>query len=182
MRCPRCLKFMIRFDMPTPDGGTAWIERCERNASCGCWYADGQLPALHASFAQPEVMAAFSRAPKVAVSDAQRVKCHRCESTPEMTAVQFVGITLDRCDECHGVWVDRDEYAALMHALQLRQTEGVMAPTHYRSAAVQTTLSRKPGAYARCVACKVEAAYSDVIFTERGLMCFACGTRHAQQD
>lgn len=182
MQCPRCQQPTARVEMPTPDGGSAWIERCNTHKSCGYWFDGGTLPALHPSFAQTEVSDALFLAPAVEEAVAQRVKCPRCPWRVEMSAVRFVGITLDRCVGCRGVWVDRDEYAALLHALQLHASEEKLAPTHYRSAAVQTTMSRKPGAYATCVACKVEVPYGEAMFTERGLMCFACGTKYAQQD
>jgi len=176
------LKLTVRVDTPTPDGGTAWIERCDALKSCGYWYDAGQLPALHPSFAEHDVCAALFRTPKVEVGLAQRVKCHRCESTPELSAVKFVGITLDRCDACRGVWVDRDEYAALMNALRSHRAEGSMVLTHYRSAAPTTTMSRKPDTYTACVTCKSVVPYGEALFTSRGLMCLECGTRWAQQD
>jgi uncharacterized protein len=41
------------------------------------------------------------------------MKCPRCE-TPSMIEMDRNGITIDRCDRCRGVWLDRGELEKLI--------------------------------------------------------------------
>jgi hypothetical protein len=40
------------------------------------------------------------------------MKCPKCGATLQTEALQ--GIQVDRCPECHGIWLDHDEIATLM--------------------------------------------------------------------
>ncbi len=90
-----------------------------------------------------------------------------------------MGVTLDVCDRCRGVWVDRDENLTLLSALHTHRM-GTTGPAPYRSSAATPTMQRKDEPYARCARCGVEALVSDAIVTEHGFMCFACGSAHAR--
>lgn len=41
------------------------------------------------------------------------MKCPKCSA--EMKAAVYVGITIDRCTSCKGLWFNADELATLMH-------------------------------------------------------------------
>lgn len=171
---------MLRHDTPRPDGETAWVERCERPRPCGVWYDGVSLLALHARFADDEVSSALYAAPSVEVEPARRIACPRCDGRPPLAAVAFTGITLDVCARCRGLWIDREEYSALMLAMNLyAPTLQEAAGPVYRSARVQHAMIRG-GDWARCVRCHAEIAFADALFTERGLVCVPCGL--AAQD
>lgn len=173
---------MLRHDTPRPDGGSAWLERCEQPRPCGVWYDGSSLPALHARFADEEVASALYEAPNADVAPARRIECPRCEAHPPLTAVVFAGITLDVCERCRGLWVDREEYAALMHAMTLYSpTLREAAGPVYRSARVQRAMIRAED-WARCVGCRAEIAFADALFTERGLVCVVCGLAVQDHD
>jgi Zn-finger nucleic acid-binding protein len=182
MDCARCGSKMLRHDVPLPDGGTAWVDRCASAKSCGVWYDGRELPALHPAFLEGAVRNALAAAQRVAVDAALAIACPRCESRPPLAPVLFVGVTLDACESCQGVWVDRDEVAALMNALHTHAPGLRAAPAHYRSAPVTPSMNRKNEPFARCVRCRVEFPSSEALYTERGFMCFACGSEHARAE
>lgn len=182
MDCARCGSQMLRYDVPRPDGGTAWVDRCASVKACGVWYDESELPALHPSFAANEVCSALFTAPRVTVDAKLLIACPHCEERPPLTPVRFVGVTLDVCERCRGVWVDRDEVVALLNALHTHAPGFAVTPAHYRSAPVAATMNRKNEPYSVCVRCGAEVPSSEAMVTEHGFMCFACGSEHARED
>ncbi len=161
-------------DLPLPDGATAWVNR-----HCGAWYDERALPALHPSFVYPEVCSALFSAPRVTVDATLIAACPQCEGRLPLRPVRFVGVTLDVCERCRGVWVDREESLTLLSSLHIYRP-GTAGAAHYRSAAATPTMQRKNEPYTRCVRCGIEALVSDAIVTEHGFMCFVCGSAHAR--
>jgi Zn-finger nucleic acid-binding protein len=179
MECPRCQSTLTTHDVPGPEGGTAWVKRCTTGRQCGVWYQEADLAALHPQFADAQVRAALVTAPRDGA--APPVPCPYCGDGRALAAVRFVGVTLDVCEYCHGVWVDLDEYATLMHALRTHVTGVAFAPGPYRSVPTTAAMTRQDGQWARCVRCGGEAPYAEVLFTDRGFMCFACGSAYARE-
>jgi Zn-finger nucleic acid-binding protein len=162
-------------DWPLPNGDVAWV-----NQHCGAWFEEAALPALHPSFTAAAVCAALYNAPRTTVDARLVATCPHCASRPTLTPVHFIGVTLDVCGVCRGVWVDHHEHITLLNALHLH-TPGRVGAMHYRSAAVMPTMVRKNEPYTRCVRCGSEALVSDAMPTEHGFMCFACGSAHARE-
>lgn len=40
------------------------------------------------------------------------MKCPKC--TTDMTAMAYRGVAVDRCNECHGIWLDKRELEVVM--------------------------------------------------------------------
>ena len=40
------------------------------------------------------------------------MRCPKCDA--EMTTMTHRGITVDRCNQCHGIWLDRNEFDLLL--------------------------------------------------------------------
>lgn len=180
MECPRCHLKTHVLDVPLLGVETAWVERCARTASCGIWYDERALAALHPRFAEASVLNALMSAPLATIAPAQEIACPRCGGI-KLTARLFAGITLDVCARCRGVWVDSAEHVALLNALRLHAPGVGLAAGAYRSAYTGTSMQRNTQ-WSRCVACQVEVPFADAMFTERGLMCVPCGLAHQRRD
>lgn len=64
--------------------------------------------------------------------------CPRCE-TPSLIELDRQGLTIDRCERCRGVWLDRGELEKLMARErdadgEPRRLENSEAPRRYRRA------------------------------------------------
>lgn len=182
MNCARCGSQMLRYDVPLPDGGTAWVDRCNHIRSCGLWYDARELAALHAGFASSEVRDALYAAPRHAVEAKSQIACPSCLEHPALAPVRFVGVTLNVCERCRGVWVDRGDVVTLMSAMRTHEPGFAAAPASYRSAPVTASMSRRDAPYATCVRCGAEVPSAEAMVTEFGFMCFACGSEHARSE
>jgi Zn-finger nucleic acid-binding protein len=182
MNCIRCTMNLLKYEVPMPDGSSAWVYRCNAEQDCGIWYDAASLPSLHSRFAEREVREMLLTQTPPLDSVKTPPSCPRCASaTIRLSEVVFARIVLDRCDRCHGVWVDRPEHSALMSAMSLwSPTTERRAPTHYRSAPMVSQLA-PVGRWARCVRCSAEGKADDMMIGARGFLCVPCGIE-AQQS
>ena len=104
--CPRCKNASLtpRDVIPTGGGVPAEIHRCE---TCkGVWLDAGTLLAIcptvaHLAAHRDEVVVTGQAGGGIAV-------CPRCRLTPD--PIDVLGVPVDFCVHCEGVWLDGDEY------------------------------------------------------------------------
>lgn len=112
--CPRCKREMR--------GATVGSVRVEECPACkGLWFEDQEL-----RLAKDETDADLAwmdfeiwRHPERFVRSSRAVACPSCGPDRPMVAVQYgsTGVTIDCCENCHGIWLDRGELDGIVNAL-----------------------------------------------------------------
>lgn len=186
MICPRCKAQLLRYEAPALGDQSVLIDRCTREPTCGIWYDADDLPGAHARFANKSVRDALLGTLMTArASQNELVPCPRCLErglSRLLTPVRFLGVVLDLCEGCHGLWIDSSEYASLLSALQLYEPGQVEQGGHYRAAPVGQVMKRRAVPYARCALCKAQAPLADTLLSERGIVCVLCAKKLAEDD
>ncbi len=154
-----------RSAQPRPGARTIEADICDR---CMCMFFDkteladvaqvlGGLPSERASFdaAQPP-------SPRLS-------SCPKCGATGRAGPheLDVVGVTIDFCRSCSGVYLERGEYEALMAATAPPPERG---PT-YRSPPNGAVAQGKKFS---CLRCGVEKPLSDSVIVPKGLVCGSC--------
>jgi hypothetical protein len=47
-------------------------------------------------------------------SSGRRIFCPECITTPRLSVLKVENVEIDRCPECHGVWLDAGEFQAIL--------------------------------------------------------------------
>jgi len=131
MRCPRCNGDLYSFRYPHSDVTIDMCDICK-----GAWLDNGEFPrirAWHQSLTQKELDTldgkglAFGDSLDRFLADVQTaiMACPRCaESSLEELPLQYMGVTVDRCVQCGGVWFDGGELERVLEVA----AEGLTAP------------------------------------------------------
>jgi Zn-finger nucleic acid-binding protein len=107
VKCPKCGNELQEFDYA---GIGVMIDRCPQGD--GFWLEDGELNKL-------QIMMEWHRGgpqgQEFKVSPGEK-KCPECSQ--EMRKKEYEGVVIDICENCGGVWLDKDE---LYHILETRE-------------------------------------------------------------
>lgn len=91
--------------------------------------------------------------------------CPGCGQTPH--EVELVGVHLDFCTHCHGLWLDGDEYDEA--ALIRRKKQALAARSPYRAEKKHSKENTEPCAY-----CHVSFPVDQLGYWEHGRVCRGC--------
>jgi Zn-finger nucleic acid-binding protein len=151
MLCPRCATDLQTIQAePRRGAPTLSVDTCARCS--GLWLDGGELAPAHAAlgglpYRLTEVM-------QVAMPGS--FACPRCRGL--MLAFELFDIPIDLCRDCHGIWLDGGEFAAL---------------------ATQQESEEKPSRKAlpkevTCRGCSAITPLGATYYSDRGLVCAAC--------
>lgn len=139
----------------------------------GVWYDGAEVTAAHPALGELP----WHRLDLFRTSTRPDANCPRGHGI--MAEVPFIEIALDVCFECHGVFVDGGEHAALANAMATRETSEPVLDGAYRSATANALFR---GVIA-CKRCRAEVPTSETMMTSEGLMCAPCAeTFERSQD
>ncbi len=164
--CPRCPNASLtpRDVIPAGGGAPAEVHCC---AACkGVWLDEATLMAIcptvsHLAAHRDEVVLTGAAGAGIAV-------CPRCRLTPYQ--VELLGVAIDFCVHCHGVWLDGDEYAESM-------LDGGEARPAQRRSAYREAGNRVARGEVKCVDCGSVVPIDRTFMRENGHTCAACNSR-----
>jgi Zn-finger nucleic acid-binding protein len=91
-----------------------------------------------------------------------RINCARCKTT--MNVVMIMGIRVDVCPTCSGIFLDQGELKALSNAYS----------EHYETASADSKL--------KCPGCGELVAYDETLYGADGMVCNSCFQNSADDD
>lgn len=156
--CPRC-HTALQSQTARPPGRDAdvTVDVC---ASCQGLWLDGAELALTS-----EVLAALpKRLPGILASARQQPPgpaCPRCSAA--LIELSLIGVPVDLCGDCCGVWLDGGEYQRL-----------TAEPRPAAEKPVVTTVL--------CRTCQAPTALADTFYTDEGLVCGPCNEGVTPED
>lgn len=162
-RCPRCVAQveLTRWRARSPVGEVE-LTGCD---SCGGVFIDkANLAAVC-----PTAAHLPDHAGEVALTGSPGAGipfCPRCSGTPHQ--LELVGVLLDFCTRCHGVWLDAVDYQEAAFTEQ-RAAPPPRAP--YRARATELTA---PDRRETCSHCGEKHEPSELAFSEHGRICRGC--------
>jgi Zn-finger nucleic acid-binding protein len=166
LSCPRCASERLtpRDVIPAGGGAPAEVHRCDRCK--GVWLDEATLASIcptvsHLSAHRDEVV--LTGAPGAGIA-----ACPRCRLTPYQ--VEVLGVTIDFCVHCNGVWLDGDEYEESM-------LDGGEARPAKRQSAYRQAGNRVGRGEVKCVDCGAVVPIDRTFMRENGHTCSACNSR-----
>jgi Zn-finger nucleic acid-binding protein len=150
--------------IPAGAGVPAEVHRCE---TCkGVWLDDATLLSIcptvaHLADHRDEVVLTGQAGGGIAV-------CPRCRLTPYQ--VEVLGVAIDFCIHCQGVWLDGDEYEESM-------LDGGEARPAKRQSAYRQAGNRVARGEVKCVDCAAVVPIDRTFMREHGHTCAACNSR-----
>lgn len=164
LSCPRCESTHLteRSVIPSGGGASTLIHRCD--ACQGIWLDGTTLTLLcptvaHLPEHKHEVALLGERGGGIRT-------CPRCRTTPYQ--VDVLGVPIDFCLQCQGVWLDGDEYEESMFEGESRPARGGA----YRQSA--SDISRD---HVKCVDCGNKVLIKITFLREHGHTCPPCNSR-----
>lgn len=151
MRCPRCETDLQSVQAePRPGAPKLSVETC---ATCSGLWLDGAKLGL----AMPLLGSLPGRMAQVLQTAAPgEFACPRCRGL--MLCFDLLGVPIDLCRDCQGVWLDGGEFAELA-------TRQAAPPRPARPALPQDVA---------CAACGTRTPLAETYYSDRGLVCGSC--------
>jgi Zn-finger nucleic acid-binding protein len=165
--CPRCPSAQLteRSVVPAGGGASANIHHC---ADCkGIWLDGTVLVAIcptvaHLPDHRDEVALSGQRGAGIAI-------CPRCKEIPYQLDV--LGVPIDFCLRCHGVWLDGDEYEESL-------LDGAEARPAPRGGAYRKAGNRVARGDVKCASCGTEVPMRRSFMREKGHTCANCNSTY----
>lgn len=167
--CPRCDVPLAERFANTEAGYSTPVHACE---TCAGFFIDGNdltlvCPTLSHLPAHRDEVAILGEL------GAGISKCLRCEKTPHQ--YEIVGVFIDFCTHCGGVWLDGEEYEE--GTLEERPRDRVDARNPYRAGIGRVAEIGSVD----CVGCKVRVRIADTYARDEGLVCEECHREAAEE-
>lgn len=167
LECPRCPSSQLaeRHVRPTGGGGLADVHLCD---TCkGLWLDGPTLAAICPTLAHlPQHRDEIAL---VGAEGAGIERCLRCGVAP--FEYRVIGVAIDFCLRCHGVWLDGDEYE--------EATGSEPAPVAARGGPYRRSASALAGDV-KCTYCGESVSPKRAYVRERGTACTRC--HYAQEQ
>jgi uncharacterized protein len=129
--CPYCggafSPSPLKFEL---SGNTVYLDQCTQCQ--GIWFDSGELSQIF-DFAVKEALALGTLdddLEETFSSTEVMLKCPRCARETEFGRGEIMGIEIDKCRVCKGIWLDTGEIEAIMGEVRLESTGVGKIPSH----------------------------------------------------
>lgn len=149
-----------------PEGTPVTVDVCSR---CGGLWLDADEIAV----VVPELDAVKREAQRLGASVRRGTgipACPRCFEAP--VEIEVVGITVDFCGACGGLWLDGDEHTGFSQ--ESDRQRGLGAPSPSRHGAYRTAAKAARTGLVLCTGCGTEVPLAKTYMSPGGAVCPAC--------